>query len=219
MSRLYVFADEAGCMEFSRKQNASKYFMLCTVSMETCDVGHELLDLRRKLAIEGAPLRDYFHAAHDMQVIRNAVFDVICRHKFDIHVTILEKSKAYASVRSSSPRFYQYGWYYHFRHLAPIIAASAKELLTTAASIGTNKERAAFLSAIDDVMGQTLRGVKWKTNFCPAGSDPCLQVADYCAWAIQRKWEAKQDTRSYDRIKHKICSEFDLWSNGTKHHY
>jgi hypothetical protein len=30
----------------------------------------------------------------------------------------------------------------------------------------------------------------------PHMSDPCLQVADYCTWAIQRKWE-RGDERSH----------------------
>jgi len=52
----------------------------------------------------------------------------------------------------------------------------------------------------------------------PPESDPCLQVADYCVWAIQRKWE-RDDSRSYDLIKDKIESEFDVWSIGSTHYY
>jgi len=49
-------------------------------------------------------------------------------------------------------------------------------------------------------------------------ADPCLQIADYCAWAIQRKWE-RQDLRSYDLIRAKIRSEYDLWAKGTDYYY
>ncbi len=59
---------------------------------------------------------------------------------------------------------------------------------------------------------------KWATDFWPSGADPCLQVADYCAWAIQRKWE-KGDARSYDLIKDRITYEYDLWKKGEIHHY
>jgi hypothetical protein len=47
----------------------------------------------------------------------------------------------------------------------------------------------------------------------PSASDPCLWVADYCTWAIQRKWE-RGDTRSDDLIKDRIRSEFDIWERG-----
>lgn len=76
----------------------------------------------------------------------------------------------------------------------------------------------AFEESVASVMRQTNPGRRWKTDFMPCQADPCLQVADYCAWAIQRKWERK-DTRSYDLIASKIVYEYDLWAHGTKHYY
>ena len=214
----FIFADEAGCFTFERKPNVSKYFILCTVAAESCDVGSDLLALRRRLAMDGAELGDCFHACEDKQAVRNAVYDVIRQHKFTVQATIMEKTKAQPQVRSSRPRFYQYGWYYHFKHGTAGLIAPGAETLITAASIGTRKERASFKGAVDDVMRQTVRAKKWATDFWPAGADPCLQVADYCAWAIQRKWE-RGDTKSYDLIKDRITYEYDLWSRGQKHHY
>jgi len=69
-------------------------------------------------------------------------------------------------------------------------------------------------------MKQTLRVKRWKTDFMPCAADPCLQVADYCAWAVQRKWESGgQDIRSYDLIKDRITYEYDLWGKGNTHYY
>jgi hypothetical protein len=48
--------------------------------------------------------------------------------------------------------------------------------------------------------------------------DPCLQVADYATWAIQRKHE-KNDARSYNLIKDKIASEFQPFRVGTTTYY
>lgn len=53
------------------------------------------------------------------------------------------------------------------------------EILVTTASIGTRKERAAFEEAVSDVMRQTQKSAKWRTDFMPSQADPCLQVADY----------------------------------------
>lgn len=218
MARLYIFADEAGDFAFTHNPEASRYFILCTVSMHSCDVANELLALRRELAWRGLPLGRYFHAATDKQAVRDAVFDVICRHDYLTQVTIMEKSKAQPQVRRSRPRFYKYGWYYHFKYGTQNVIRSASELLVTAASIGTKKERASFTGAIDDVMHQTVRRIKWATDFWPASSDPCLQVADYCAWGIQRKWE-RGDARSYDLIRDRITYEYDLWEHGEQHYY
>jgi hypothetical protein len=219
MPNKFVFADEAGCFTFERKPNVSRYFILCTVVADSCDVGTDLLHLRRRLAMDGAQLNDYFHACEDKQAVRDEVYKTIQNHDFSVQATIMEKSKAQAHVRSSRARFYQYGWYYHFKHgTTNLLGGAQAEALVTAASLGTRKERASFKGAVDDVMRQTVRARRWATDFWPASSDPCLQVADYCAWAIQRKWE-KGDERSYDLIKGRITYEYDLWARGAVHHY
>jgi hypothetical protein len=45
-----------------------------------------------------------------------------------------------------------------------------------------------------------------------------LQVADYCNWAIFRKWE-RGDTRSYDLIRSRVKSEFEIFRTGTRKYY
>jgi hypothetical protein len=217
MARLYLFADEAGDFEFSRRANVSRYFILCTVTMTSCAIGHALLDLRRRLAWERAPLGEYFHATTDKQVIRDAVFAELANHDFHVQATIMEKAKAQPQVRADKPRFYQYGWYFHFRHGLRSHLFLYNELLATAASLGTRREKTAFSDAVQDVL-QQLAGIQWRTNFCPASSDPCVQVADYCAWAIQRKWE-QNDPRSYALIANRISYQYDLWQRGTTLYY
>jgi Protein of unknown function (DUF3800) len=217
MTRFHVFADEAGDFDFARNERASTYFILCTVAMPDCGVAKSLLELRHELVWEGFELGDCFHATTDAQAVRDRVFAEICQHEFTVQATIMEKSKADPHVRKTRPRFYQYGWFYHFKYGAAPVIRCKPRLMVTAASIGTKKERKAFSGAVDDVMQQTLK-CDWRTDFCPASADPCLQVADYCAWAIQRKWE-RDDARSYVLIKDRITYEYDLWKKGKKHHY
>ena len=217
MSRLYMFADEAGDFEFARKANVSKYFILCTIAMESCSIADDLLSLRRELIWEGHALGDCFHCTSDAQAVRDEVFQVLCAHKFNIQATIMEKSKAQPQVRISRARFYKYGWYYHFKYGAPHELRNGYDLLITTASLGTGKEKSAFSNAVQDVMRQTVKGGVI-TNFTHAAADPCVQAADYCAWAIQRKWE-RNDSRSYDLIKDRISYEFDLWHRGEKHFF
>lgn len=218
MPKRYIFADESGCFNFSRGHNISRYYIICTITMDSCEVGNALLELRRELAWKKAPLGDYFHATTDSQAIRDAVYSVICRYDFKIQATIMEKSKAIPNVRVTKHRFYQYGWFYHFKNSVAKVLNEYDELLITTASIGTKKGQAVFTNAVNDVVQQHLPRERWATSFCPNAADPCLQVADYCSWAIQRKWE-KDDSRSYDIIKDRITYEYDLWKSGTKHHY
>jgi Protein of unknown function (DUF3800) len=218
MAEKYVFADEAGCFTFSRGPNISMYFIICTVTMSELSVGQALAELRRILVWEKQPVGDYFHATSDAQVVRDRVYEVIVRHNIKIQVTICEKAKADPSLTTNKSRFYKYPWFYTFKHgIAPFIK-EGDDVLVTAASIGTKKEKLAFTNELEDVLTQTVRVGRWAVDFRPSQCDPCLQVADYCAWAIQRKWE-RGDTRSYDLIKHLVTREYDLWSRGTKLHY
>jgi hypothetical protein len=45
-----------------------------------------------------------------------------------------------------------------------------------------------------------------------------LQVADYCNWAIYRKW-SKGDLRSYERIKLAVRSESEIFKTGRTYGY
>jgi Protein of unknown function (DUF3800) len=220
MSRLFIFADEAGCFTFNRQPNVSRYFVLCTIVMDDCGVGTELFELRRRLAWDGLELGAYFHATSDKQAVRDHVFAAIAKHPFTVQATIMEKAKAQAQVKASKPRFYKTGYYFHFKHGVSKQLKGDCEALVTTASLGSGKERAAFQAAVGDVMRQTNKDRKWMADFIPCHADPCLQVADYCAWAIQRKWESNlKDQRSYALIQDRITYEYELWRDGTQHFY
>ena len=220
--RRYVFADEAGDFEFARKPNVSRYYIIGAISLESCDCGAALLELRRRLIWDQKPVGAYFHASHDKQMVRDEVFKLIRTMNLRVYAQIMEKSKAMPKVRASPPRFYQYGWYYLFKFIAPKIVRAETELMVTAASLGTKKGQATFTSCVNNVLSQTSRlpRKQWVTAFCPAAADPCLQIADYCIWAIQRKWESGgKDCRSYELIADKISYEFDMWEHGEIHYY
>lgn len=217
VAKKYLFADEAGCFTFKRGPNISKYFIICTVTLRDLNIAADLVKLRRRLVWEGAELGDYFHATVDKQEVRDQVFAAIQERNVLVQATICEKAKALPRITTSKARFYKYPWFYQFKHLIAPLLDKDDELLVTAASIGSKNERATFCSELDDVMSQTVRA-KWAVDFRPSQCDPCLQVADYCAWAIQRKWE-RNDSRSYDLIKDKITYEYDLWKNGSTLYY
>jgi hypothetical protein len=103
------------------------------------------------------------------------------------------------------------------RYVTPRL--SCDELLVVTASLGNKKKkRAAFYDAVRDVMRQVGSRTVHKTACWDASSDSCLQVADYCGWAIQRKWEAG-DAEPHRRIASKIRSEYDLFATGTQTYY
>lgn len=75
-----------------------------------------------------------------------------------------------------------------------------------------------MFEAVKDVVGQVSPTVIFHTAFAPAISDPCLQIADYCTWAVQRRYE-QGDDRSYNLIDHLIESEFEPFELGDQLYY
>lgn len=217
MADRYVFSDEAGNFDFSSKPSASRYFVLCTITADHCGVGDALLGLRRELGWKGMHLDRVFHATEDPQAVRDEVFSLLSTAEFRVDATILEKRKALPRLQNEHA-FYKMAWYLHFKYVAPRIAQRSDRLFVAAASLGTKKKRGAFHTAVDDVVRQVSPCRSHRVAFWPAASDPCLQVADYCTWAIQRAWE-RGDDRSRTRIESKISTEFDVWERGAQYFY
>ena len=211
--RKYIYADEAGNFDFTRNRGASHYFILTTVAIDGHGIETALLELRREIAWSGVEIIREFHATEEQQAVRDRVFNVVNQFNFRIDATILDKPKSYERLRVSGETFYKYAWYYHMKYVAPQVASGLDDLMVIAASIGTKRKERDFRFAIRDVMRQTSPARDIRVNMWPAATDPSLQVADYCCWAIQRKWEGN-DSRSYDLIKNKISSEYDLFARG-----
>lgn len=181
-------------------------------------MGDRLQALRRDMVWRGLPVQEEFHATEDKNVVREEVYGFLAGQNFRVDSTLLEKAKAQPQTRQTPDRFYKYAWYYHFKHVGPRLLRDKTELMITAAALGTKKGQAVYTAAVNEILQQTVQRQQWRTFFPRAVADPCLQVADYCAWAIQRKWE-KGDTRWYEMIEDKIETEFDLWRNGTTLYY
>lgn len=211
---MHVFSDEGGDLTFKPPgKGISRYFMIGTVAMEDCAIGVELLDLRRDLAWRGIQL-DQFHATSDKQRVRDRVFDLIAKTDLRYDVTILDKRKAFPRISADPLYCYKLAWFLHFKYVAPAIVGPLDELLVVASALQIKKKKALVHSAVRSVVNQVSPTVVFHTAFSPTMSDPCLQVADYITWAIQRKYEMGDD-RSYDLVSHLVSTEFEPWINGT----
>ena len=69
-----------------------------------------------------------------------------------------------------------------------------------------------------DVIDQVSPTTRYVTAFFRNDTDPCLQLADYAAWAVQRKLE-RGDSSWFDLISHNVRSVFEPWKIGTKTYY
>lgn len=218
MARIYVFVDEAGDFTFRRKEGVSRYFMLGSATMTSTEVGADLLALRRDLAFDANILIHEFHASHDKPKVRERVFDVIARDSLRVDATILDKTKAQDHLRADPLRFYKQALYMHLTYVAKHVAGNLDELFVVTSSLQINRKKSAVRQAMEDVVGQASRTTSFRAAFWPASCDPCLQVADYVTWAMQRKYE-REDTRAYDSIVHHVASEFQPFLKGQTVYY
>lgn len=216
----YVFTDEAGCLTFARKAGVSRYFLICTVVLEDLALGAEVLNLRRQLAWDGHNASaDQFHATEDTPEVRAAMFALLASRRFRVDATLYEKAKANSSWRASAEGFYKHAWFFHFNKIAPrLVDTRDNRMLIQNASYGVKKKRSWFMSALNDVAQQTIPDTDYRCTFWPSSTDPCLQIADYCAWAIQRAWE-RGDRQALDLIGHNVVTQYDIFSTGRTTYY
>ena len=85
-----------------------------------------------------------------------------------------------------------------------------------AASFELRGKKDAFIAGLKSVLAD--ENIKYFLHFHPANSHHMLQVSDYIAWAIFRKYE-RGDDRSYKLISNKLRSEFPLFRYGTTEFY
>ena len=96
-------------------------------------------------------------------------------------------------TRRDEATFYKYAWFYHAKFLTRKIFPKSKDIFISAAALETNKGKAAFKAAFHEAIEQTAGHDGFVMDFPFAVADPCIQVADYCSWAIQRRWERGKD--------------------------
>jgi hypothetical protein len=204
MATVYLFGDEAGNFDFSEHDSASRYFILATVAMGGWQAGDRVQALRRRLAWRGVHLGSVLHATEDPQTVRDEVFATLQQCDLRIDATIITKASVPVEMRGPH-QLYRYAWHRHFARIASQVARSDDRLLAVASDLGTRKRRGAFHLAVDDAVRASAR-CPHRVAFWPNMSEPCLVVADYCTWAIQRRWE-RDDDRSHKLIAAKIASE------------
>lgn len=213
--RLCLFGDEAGDLTFAHGPKVTRYFYLTTVVFaDHGAVQADLQELRHDIAAGGFDRQKGFHATSDQQWIRDRVFDVLARHDFAVDVTIFDKAKANPEQRPDPQTFYRFAWVWHLNRVVPDRCLPTPELLVVAAEISLKAKRQAYHQALRAAMQQVAPQTTFESAFWPASSDLCIQAADYCSWAVLRKWE-NGDTRSYARIADKIGREYDLFQRGT----
>ena len=212
---LYIFLDEAGNLDFSK--NGTKYFVLGGITKERPFHAYkELTELKYDL-VERSMNLEYFHAAEDNQATRNQVFDIIEKNLVDVaaDAIIVEKQKVDAPLRSEE-QFYPKVMGTLLREiLRQYPLAEFAEVIVFTDSLPVSRKRAAVEKGVKMTLTAMLpAAVRYRVLHHASKSNMDLQIADYCTWAIYRKWNI-QDARSFQRIKTAVRREWDVFQTGT----
>ena len=192
---VYVFLDESGNLDFS--PIGTKYFVLTSMMMArpfriNCALDRHLYD-----CIDNGIDIEYFHCYNDSKRTRRSVFDLMTPYlgSIDIDCLILEKSTMSADLRTGS-RFYPA----MFRRLINLAMRSRAtdtiptEVVIITDTVPINRGRRAVEKAIRTALATALPNVQHRSLHHQSRSHYGLQIADYCSWAIFRKWEVGDDS-------------------------
>lgn len=221
MPALNIFIDESGNFDFS--PNGTRYFLLTAVSTTDCDALYsDYFRLRHRIAATGLGLEE-FHATEDRQAVRNQMFDLLQEHVahgcFTVDAVIAQKNKTHPSIQDDAgfyARLLRILLRWVFRHRA---TTEVDKINAWAARIGTRKKRTVFEKAVKSWLANDLNArVPYDVFTLGSASHPMLQVADYCCWALNKKWK-DGDTRPYEKIRKAVLTEFDVFRVGRTEYY
>lgn len=216
---IYIFLDEAGNFDFS--PSGTPYFILGSLTKERPFKAYqELTDLKYDLIEQGTDV-EHFHASEDRQEVRNNVFQIIAGNLqgCKVDATIIEKRKTAPSLHDSA-KFYPKMLGYHLRYILERVNwGGVAEVVVITDRIPVVKKRQAVEKAVKLTLADMLpKGAIYRVLHHDSKSNFDLQIADYCTWALHRKW-TQGDERSYKLIHPAIRSEFDIFRSGTQQFY
>jgi hypothetical protein len=220
MGTLFIFIDESGNFDFS--PNGTKYFVLSAVSTLN-PLGKEMLEeIKYDLMKNGNDL-EYFHAAEDKQSVRDLIYGFIENMRdIEIDSVIVQKNKTnpslYVSEKKSKrgAQLYTVALRTLLRYIFSryINSANINQVVVVLSSIFDVSKRELIKKIIKIYLKQIFSN-PFYLYFHQNRTDKNTQIADYCCWAIYRKW-TDEEIRPYNAVNkgNKIKSEFDIFKTG-----
>ena len=131
---------------------------------------------------------------------------------------MVEKRKTGPALQDVK-RFYPEMLGYLLKFVVSELGDDADDVIVITDTVPVNKKRRAIEKGVQLALAKMLpQGRKYHILHHASRSHYGLQVADYCCWAVFRKWQ-RNETGCYDLIKEGIRSEFDIFRNGASYYY
>ena len=175
----------------------------------------ELTELKYDLVEHGMGL-EYFHAAEDNQATRNQVFDIIEKNLADVAVDsiIVEKQNVVAAMRAEEQFIPKVLGTLLREILKNYPLAELAEVIVFTDNLPVQRKRAAVEKGVKMTLASMLPAtVRYRVLHHASKSNLDLQIADYCTWAVYRKWNLSDD-RSFQRIRTAVRREWDVLQSG-----
>lgn len=210
--------DESG--DFSFTPRGKRFYIFAVAwTFEPGPLAQSLLSLRLNLLKQGHDL-PRFHATTDKQPNRDAVVGLLSTFQNWWWIgVVVEKAKVNPSIYDPE-EFYPKFAAMPLRFILKGRLRDADRVLIYTDSIPVQRQ----VESVKKTIKVSCRAVLPPSiPFCsyhhPSASNKWLQVADYCAWALARKWE-QGDTRTYDALKSRlVLPELDVLRFGQTRYY
>ncbi len=149
------------------------------------------------------------------------MFNIIVNHldAMDVDTLIVEKRKT-APELTAHNRFYPEMIGHLIRHvLRRKQDTDSDEVIVITDTVPLKRQRQAVEKSIKLVLSRMLPpGQRYQILHHNSRSHYGLQIADYCCWAVARKYEMGETT-CLDRIRPALRSESEIFSNSMTHYY
>lgn len=216
---VYIFLDEGGNLDFS--PNGTKFYTMSAVSTVRPFQLHAPLDDYIYDLIEWGKDIEYFHCADDNKHVRDKVFSIIVEKQtsFQVNSIVIEKRKTGTALQDPK-NFYPKMLGYLLRYVVERLDRSRiDEVIVITDSIPVARKKQAIEKAIKQTLAEMLPvDCKYRVLHHASRSHFGLQIADYCNWAIFRRWE-RDDDMYWRKIMECIKSEFNIFRSGSTYYY
>jgi hypothetical protein len=212
---LFAFLDESGHYQYTHKDGNYLVFA-AVITADPMLFTTEFAALKYELLAQGQCL-ERFHACEDAQVVRNRIFAYLSESlHYAVHSIIVRKNRV-------NPVLYKYGVYsIAYRTMLRYLVRGRKidRLHIIVDTVPDKSQQVALKENLRKKAEEVLipANIPFTIDHHDSTAHALLQATDYCAWAIYKKWHAK-DERSYAQIRTKIRNEFDIYAQGDRVYY
>lgn len=216
----YIFIDESGNWVFSKK--GTQYLVFTSLFVKDPHIfDNRLSNLRYDFLKNGHDISE-FHATEDKQFVRDKVIKCLKeeRGNLEIDAIVIEKCKANPTLSQNKGRLYKKVFLMLLRYV--LYRQKFDKLLIFTDTLPDITKKEEFKKGLKVAVKLIIPNKSFHVYHHPSNSHYCLQAVDYFGWTIYKKhgdWGVKDD-RSYNELRHRIRSVFDLFalSDGTTYY-